>query len=199
MSIQLRIGNQIYIFLFKNLRFFFNQAYIFSLMEPHSFRPVRIHFILVLKRLIMSEPWQSWLLVHIHILVDPKSEYKEANRIALVMYSENIFSVAVLNTLSVHVRVVSLSRLRPAWVASLSSLCSCLDFVCPGASCPGYVLSGLCHVLVTFLSGLCLSSVQVVSVRVASCPGCVYPGCVLAPKIWGMKKVEALVNSKYKK
>ena len=124
----------------------------------------------------------SELLIHIHISADPKSEYKEAHGTTLVMYSEIIFSVSGLNTLSVRVRVVSLSGLRPVRVTSLSGLCPCPGYVpvrvvsVRVASCPGYVLSGLCPVQVTSLSGLCLSGlclsglcpVRVVSVRVVS-------------------------------
>ena len=62
----------------------------------------------------------------------------------MLMYSEIILLVSGLNTLSVHVRVVSLSGLCPVRVMSLSGLC---------------------------LSGLRLSAlrpVRVVSVRVTS-------------------------------
>ena len=90
--------------------------------------------------------------------VNPTSEYEEAHGTTLVMYSEIIFSVSGLNTLSVRVRVVSLSGLRPVRVMSLSGLCPC----------PGYV-------------PVRVVSVRVVSVRVVSCPGCVCPGCVVAP------------------
>ena len=41
----------------------------------------------------------------------------------MVMYSEIIFSMSGLNTLSVRVRVVSLSGLCPVRVMSLSGLC----------------------------------------------------------------------------
>ena len=124
------------------------------------------------------------------------------------MYSELIFSVSGLNTLSVRVRFVSVSGLHPVRVVSLSGLCACPGLSVRVVSCPSNVLSGLCPVQVTSLSGLCLSGlclsglclsrlylsglrpvrvvsvrvvVQVVSVRVASCPVCICPGCVLAP------------------
>ena len=95
------------------------------------------------------------MLIHVHISADPKSEYKEAHRTTMVMYSEIIFSVSGLNTLSVCVRVVSLSGLRPVRVMSLSGLC----------------LSGLRPVQVTSCPGCVLS-------RLRPCPGCVCPGCV---------------------
>ena len=44
-----------------------------------------------------------------NLSADPKSEYKEAHG-TMVMYSDIIFSVSGLNTLSVHVQVVSLSK-----------------------------------------------------------------------------------------
>ena len=50
-----------------------------------------------------------------HLSADPKSEYKEAHG-TIVMYSEIIFSVSRLDTLSVRVQVVSLSGLCPARV-----------------------------------------------------------------------------------
>ena len=97
------------------------------------------------------------------------------------MYSEVIFLVSGLNTLSVRVRVVSVSGLRPVRVMSLSGLCPCLGCVCPGC-----VLSGLCPVRVVSCPGYVpvrVVSVRVVSVRVVSCPGCVCPGCVVAPNL----------------
>ena len=39
---------------------------------------------------------ELWLLIDVHISADPKSEYKEAHRTTLVMYSEIIFSVSGL-------------------------------------------------------------------------------------------------------
>ena len=97
----------------------------------------------------------------------------------MLMYSEIIFSVSGLNTLSVRVRVVSLSGLCPVRVMSLSGLCPC-----PGCVCPGCVLSRLRPVRVVSCPGYVpvrVVSVRVVSVRVASCPGCVCPGYVVAP------------------
>ena len=113
-----------------------------------------------------------------NLSADLKSEYKEAHR-TMVMYSEIIFSVSGLNTLSVRVRVVSLSGLCPVRVMSLSGLCPC-----PGCVCPGCVLSRLRPVQVVSCPGYVpvrVVSVRVVSVRVASCPGCVCPGYVVAP------------------
>ena len=49
---------------------------------------------------------------------DLKSEYKEAHR-TMVMYSEIIFSVSGLNSLSFRVRVLSLSGLRPVRAMSV--------------------------------------------------------------------------------
>ena len=97
----------------------------------------------------------------------------------MVMYSVIIFSVSGLNTLSVRVRVVSLSGLCPVRVMFLSGLCPC-----PGCVCPGCVLSRLRPVQVVSCPGYVpvrVVSVRVVSVRVASCPGCVCPGYVVAP------------------
>ena len=90
------------------------------------------------------------------------------------MYSEIIFSMSGLNTLSVHVRVAYLSGLCPIRVMSLSGLCPC-----PGCVCPGCVLSRLRPVQVVSCPGYV--PVRAVSVRVASCLGCVCPGCVVAP------------------
>ena len=90
----------------------------------------------------------------------------------------NYFLGVRVNTLSVRVRVVSLSGLCPVRGMSLSGLCPCLGCVCPGCvlsrlrpvqalSCPDYV-------------PIQVLSVRVVSVRVASCPGCVCPGYIVA-------------------
>ena len=54
-----------------------------------------------------------------NLSADPKSEYKEAHG-TMVMYSDIIFSVSRLDTLSVCVQVVSLSGLCPVRVMSLS-------------------------------------------------------------------------------
>ena len=79
----------------------------------------------------------------------------------MLMYSEIIFSVSGLNTLSVHVRVVSVSGLCPVRVMSLSGLCPC-----PGCVCPGCVLSRLRPVQAVACPGYV--PVRVVSVRVVS-------------------------------
>ena len=78
----------------------------------------------------------------------------------MVMYSEIIFSVSGLNTLSVcvPVRVASCVGCVPVWVMSLSGLC----------------LSRLRPVQVTSLSELCLSGLR--PVLVTSGPGCVLSG-----------------------
>ena len=96
------------------------------------------------------------------------------------MYSEIIFSVSGLNTLSVHVRIVSLFGLFPVQVVFLSRLCLCLGCVCPGCVpsrlCSGWVVPWQGYIPIRVVT------VQAVYVWVASCPGCVCPGCVLAPK-----------------
>ena len=157
--------SKIYVFLAKLI--------FFVCWKPQSVRPVRTYFISVMKSLIMSE---LWLLIHVHISADPKSEYKEAHGTTLVMYSEIIFSVSGLNTLSVRVRVVSLSGLRPVRVTSLSGLCPC-----PGCVCPGCVLSRLRPVRVVSCPGyvpVWVVSVLVMSVWVVSCPGCSIIDCI---------------------
>ena len=95
-----------------------------------------------------------------NLSADPKSEYKEAHG-SMVMYSEIIFLVSGLNTLSVHVQVVSLSGLCPVRVVSLPWLCPC-----PGCVCPGFVLSRLRPVQVVSCPGYV--PVRVVSVQVVS-------------------------------
>ena len=67
------------------------------------------------------------------------------------MYSEIIFSVSGLNTLSGFVRVVSLSWLCPVRVVSCPGYVRARVVSVQVVSFPGYVLSKL------YLSGLCLS------------------------------------------
>ena len=63
-----------------------------------------------------------------NLSADPKTKYKEAHG---TMVIEIIFSVSGLYTLSVSVRVVSLSGLCPVRVVPLSGLCPCPGCVCP--------------------------------------------------------------------